>query len=79
MNKPVDQHEWLRAMAEKVEAGGPVTLPVEGHGALTILSEAQFRLLSERKPTFREWLLAGPKLDEVELERDPRPSRDFSF
>ncbi len=79
MNKPVDQQEWLRSMAARVEADGPVTLSVDGHAALTILTEAQFRLMSERKPTFREWLLTGPKLDDVEIERDPRPSRDFSF
>jgi hypothetical protein len=44
-----------------------------------LITEADFRRLSERKPTFKEWLLTGPRLDDVEIERDPRPSRDFSF
>jgi len=79
VNKPVDQHEWLRAMAEKVETDGPQTVPVEGHDALTVLTAVQYRLLAERKPTFKEWLLTGPKSDDVVIESDPRPSRDFSF
>ena len=79
MNKPIDPERWLKAMAEKVEADGPQTLAVEGHGRLTVLSEADFRRLSERKQTFKEWLLSGPRLDDVDIERDPRPSRDFSF
>jgi hypothetical protein len=35
--------------------------------------------LNERKPSFKEWLLTGPRLDDVEIERDHRPGRDFSF
>lgn len=79
MNRPVDDQEWLQAMAEKVETDGPQSLNVEGHAALMVLTEAQFRLLSERKPTFKEWLLTGPKFDDVDIERDPRPSRDVSL
>ena len=79
MNKPIDAQELWRSLAKKVEAEGPQSVTVEGHGSLTILSESQFRLLSERKPTFREWLLTGPKFDDLEVERDPRPSRDVSL
>jgi len=79
MNRPISSHEWLRAMADKVEAEGPQTVSVEGRGRLTLVSEEEFRRLSERKKTFKEWLLTGPKFDDLEVERDPRPGRDFSF
>lgn len=79
MNKPINSDAWLTAMAEKVEAEGPQTVEVEGHGRLTVLTEQEFKRLSERKMTFKEWLLSGPRLDDVEFERDRRPGRDFSF
>ncbi len=79
MNKPIDPTNWLVAMAAKIEAEGPQTVDVAGHGRVTLIAETEFRRLNERKPSFKEWLLTGPRLDDVEIERDPRPSRDFSF
>ena len=79
MNKIVSNDEWLNALAAKVDDEGPQPVPVEGRGGYMLVSEAEFRRLSERKPTFKEWLLNGPRLDDVEIERDPRPARDFSF
>jgi hypothetical protein len=79
VNKPIDPTDLWRSLAEKIEAEGPQSVAVEGHGPLTVMSEAQYRLLSERKPTFREWLLSGPKFDDLEIDHDRRPSRDFSF
>lgn len=79
MNKIVSSDEWLRAMATKVDSEGPQAVPIEGHGQYLLVSEADFSRLSERKPTFKEWLLNGPRLDGVEIERDHRPARDFSF
>lgn len=79
MNKMISSDEWLRTMAAKVDSDGPQAVPIEGHGEYRLVSEADFRRLSERKPTFKEWLLNGPRLDGVEIERDRRPARDFSF
>ena len=79
MNKIVSNDDWLNALASKVDDEGPQAVPIEGRGRYMILSEAEFRRLSERKPTFKEWLLTGPRLDDIEIERDTRPARDFSF
>ena len=79
MNKIVLNDDWLKALAAKVDDEGPQAVPVEGRGRYMLVSETEFRRLSERKPTFKEWLLTGPRLDDVEIERDPRPARDFSF
>lgn len=79
MNKPVDQQDWLRAIAEKVETDGPQTLPVEGHDSLTILTEAQYRLLSQRKPSFLEALRELGDISDLDLTRDQRPARDIEF
>lgn len=79
MNKPVDQQDWLRAIAEKVETDGPQKLTVEGHDALTILTEAQYRLLSERKPSFLDALRELGDISDLDLTRDTRPARDVEF
>jgi hypothetical protein len=79
VNKPVDQQEWLVAMADKIESDGPQTVAVEGRGRLTVLTEAEFQRLSARQLSFKDWLTSGPKFDDLEFERDARPSRDFSF
>lgn len=78
MNKPTDPTDWLAAMA-KIEVDGPQTVDVAGHGRVTLIAETEFQRLNERKPSFKEWLLTGPRLDDVEIERDHRPGRDFSF
>ncbi|MDZ4113372.1 MAG: hypothetical protein U1E18_27780 [Brevundimonas sp.] len=79
MNKIVSNDEWLKALAAKVNDEGPQAVAVEGHGRYMLVSETEFQRLSERKPTFKEWLLSGPRLDDVEIERDRRPARDFTF
>jgi PHD/YefM family antitoxin component YafN of YafNO toxin-antitoxin module len=79
MNKIVSRDEWLNALAAKVNDEGPQAVAVEGHGRYVLVSETEFHRLSERKPTFKEWLLNGPRLDGVEIERDRRPARDFNF
>jgi hypothetical protein len=79
VNKIVLNDEWLKALAAKVNDEGPQAVAVEGRGRYMLVSETEFRRLSERKPTFKEWLLSGPRLDDIEIERDRRPARDFSF
>lgn len=79
MNRIVPKDEWLKALAARVDDMGPQAVAVEGHGRYMLVSETEFQRLSERKPTFKEWLLSGPRLDDVEIERDRRPARDFTF
>lgn len=79
MNRPVDQQDWLRAVAKKVDAEGPQTLSVEGHDALTILTEAQYRLLAQRKPSFLEALRGLGDISDLDLARNPQPARDIEF
>lgn len=78
MNKPVDQQEWLRAMAEKVESEGPQTIAAEGV-RLTVMSETEFRLLSGRKPTFLEALRSLGDISDLDLSRDRSPAREIDF
>lgn len=43
---------------------------VTDNGAgVIVLSEDEYRLLIERKPTFKEHLLSGPKVDDFTIER----------
>jgi hypothetical protein len=79
VNKPIIPDEWLKALAARVDSDGPQTVEVDGERRLTVLAESDYRRLSERKKTFKEWLLSGPRFDDLEIEREPSPGRDFSF
>ncbi|MES2860691.1 MAG: type II toxin-antitoxin system prevent-host-death family antitoxin [Pseudomonadota bacterium] len=78
MNKPVDQQEWVYAMAAKVASDGPQTLAADGV-RLTVMSETEFRLLSGRKPTFLEALRGLGDISDLDLSRDPSPAREIDF
>lgn len=71
--------KWFDEILNRVEAGGPQVLEVSGRGKVVILPEKDYRLLSERKPTFKEFLLNMPSLEGLDLTRDPTPSRDIDI
>lgn len=60
---------------------GPQTISVRGKDTAVVLSKAQFEALSPRAPPrdLKALLLAFPKVEELNLERDQRPARDFEF
>jgi antitoxin Phd len=47
--------------------------------AVVVLSEAEYERLSGRKPRFKDYLMRGEGLDEVDLARDKSPSRDVEL
>lgn len=49
---------------------GPQTIADNGAGVV-VVSEALYRLLTERKPTFKEHLLNGPKVDDFTIKPQP--------
>lgn len=71
--------KWLDEMLDRVEADGPQVVDVSGRARLVILPEQDYRLLSERKPTFKEFLLSMPSLEGLDLTRDQSPARDIEI
>lgn len=47
--------------------------------AVVILSEADYRRLTGQRPGFKDYLISGPNLEGVDLERDRSPMRDASL
>ena len=64
-------------LAKRAMKEGPQTIEC-GDGAVVVIDEAQYRRLTERKPTFKEHLLNGPSLEGVDLTRDRSPVRDIN-
>ncbi|HEY3800701.1 MAG TPA: type II toxin-antitoxin system prevent-host-death family antitoxin [Caulobacteraceae bacterium] len=69
----------LRQLVERAQQEGPQTLAVDGEPTAAVISLAELRLLQERKPTFKEFLLSFPSLDELDLGRDSTPPRDVDL
>ena len=70
---------WLDDILDRVEAEGAQPLELSGRRRMIILPEEQFRLLKERKPTFKEFLLSMPSLEGIDLTRDRTPARDVDI
>ncbi len=45
--------------------------------AVVILSEADYERLTGQRPGFRDYLMSGPTLADVDLERDRSPMREI--
>jgi prevent-host-death family protein len=77
--KDASAAKWLDEVLHRVETDGPQIIDVSGRAKMVILPEQDYRLLSERKPTFKEFLLKMPSLEGVDLARDQTPSRDIEI
>ena len=45
--------------------------------AVVILSEADYQRLTGQRPSFREYLVSGPSLADIDLEHDRSPMREY--
>lgn len=75
---PAESPLWLEDLVERADTDGPQPLNLPGRPEMTIVPTSKFRLLNERKPTFKE-LLMSMNFDGVDLSRDPTPARDLEF
>lgn len=55
---------------------GPQVVTRRGEEAVVVVSAEEFRRLSGTRPDLKEFLLAGPDLSVLELERDRSLPRD---
>ncbi len=62
-----------RAMAE-----GPQTIHRRGED-FVVLPAAEYEKLTGKRPTFKDWLLNGPSLDGVDVQRDESPMREVEL
>lgn len=56
---------------------GPQEITLHGDLAAVVVSEADYRRLTQSKPTFVEWIRRSPLVGlEMTFERDRSPARD---
>lgn len=47
--------------------------------AVVVISAKEFLRLAGERPSFREYLLSGPDLSDLDLERDRSPDRELEL
>lgn len=58
---------------------GPQVVTRRGEEVIVVLAAEEFRRLEGGLPDFKEFLLAAPELDELEIRRDPAPARSVEL
>jgi antitoxin Phd len=64
---------------DKAEREGPQIITRHGSERAVVLSIADYRALTANKKDFITHLLAGPELDDFEIERDKDTGRALDF
>lgn len=64
---------------ETAEKKGPQIITRHGREQAVVLSIADFRSLTAHKPGLKEYLLAGPKVDSFEIERQRDTGREIKL
>ena len=69
----------LCSMPLRSRTDGPQEISSHGEAAAVVISAEDFRRLKDPRASrdFKDWLLNGPSLEGVDLERDRRPAREI--
>jgi antitoxin Phd len=70
----------LSELIERARDHGPQIITKHGSEQAVVLSIAEYKtLLANRKPTFNEFLLNAPKVEDFEIERDKDTGREIEL
>jgi len=58
---------------------GPQTVTRHGERVVVIISADEYRRLTEKKPSFLEFLMSGPDLSALDLTRDDDLAREVDL
>jgi prevent-host-death family protein len=62
-------------LVRHARAHGPQVVTRHGEEVAVVVSIEEYRRLTDDQPSFKEFLLAAPDLDALELSRSREPSR----
>lgn len=68
----------LSEVVSRALADGPQRIERRGE-AVVVIAEADYRHLKEDRPSFIDYLVNGPSLEGIDLERDRSPMREVSL
>ncbi len=74
-----DAKSRFSELIERADAEGPQVITRHGKAKAVILSAADYRRLKAAQPDFKAYLLAGPKLEDFEVERPRDLGRDVEL
>ena len=74
-----DAKTRLSELIEKAQLEGPQAITRHGHARAVLLSIEDYRTLSGTHPDFKCWLLGGPKVDDLPLERSKDTGREIEL
>lgn len=76
-----DAKNQLSEVVRRARDQGPQTISVRGSDTAIVLSKQDYERLRdpERPKDFKAWLLGGPSLEDLDLERDRSPPRDVEL
>jgi prevent-host-death family protein len=69
----------LSEVIEEAQNKGPQIITRHGAERAVLLSIADYRALVAHKPSFKEYLLGGPKFDDFEIERSRDMGREVDL
>ncbi len=61
-----DAKNQLSEVLNKAGADGPQTIQRRGE-SFVVIAQSQYDKLLGKRPTFKDWLLNGPRIDDLEL------------
>ena len=65
-----DARTRFSQVIERARTEGPQTITRHGAARAVVLSIEDYRALAVHKPDFKAYLLGGPKVDDLSIERD---------
>jgi prevent-host-death family protein len=69
----------LSEVIDKAHKKGPQIITRHGAERAVVLSIEDYRALTAHRPGLKEYLLGGPKVDSLEIERDRDTGRAISL
>jgi antitoxin Phd len=66
-------------LIERTETEGPQVITRHGKDKAVILSMADYLKLESAKPDFKAYLLSGPKVDDLEIDRPRDVGREVDL
>ncbi len=77
--KLADAKNKLSELVTRATSEGPQTIRRNGV-AVIVVAEETYLALTGARPSFKKWLLGGPRIDDLALpQRDPTPMREIEL
>ena len=69
----------LSEVVERARSEGPQVITRHGKETAVVVSIDEYKRLLARRPDFKRFLLEGPRLDELVIERPKEPGREIDL